>query len=236
MAKISKEAKATKTTDIVSKERFKGGHTTEISEVILRFWDGLEVEDADFDLVVNLVDIDYEHATARDMFGCAFIQAVRRLYGSKHAVFARTIAYVDLIMDGKPRKVYRFDLSLQAKRIIQSFDKAKTLEERAKLVSQAGTNFVLRAPSKSKTFGYKSKKQKEFIDRRRRRRLLIKGKATCKGSSKPRAEREAKERKDDKQLKKQAKVDRNFLQLSDVRNATGLIKFQVGKIRPSVAD
>lgn len=216
-----------RTEKTISKVRTRqSGHTTEISEVILRFWEGLEVVDANFDLVVHLTDVDYEHAKARDMFECAFIQSVRRLYDSKHAVFARTMAYVDLVMDGDKRKVYRFTLSTQAIRIIKSFDKTKTDEERAALAAKAGTNFILRAPSISKTFDMKSKVE-------RRRRLLIKGTATCESASETRRDRKAREEKNAKQreyMARKKKVERSFLQLSDVRNASGLIKFQVGKI------
>jgi hypothetical protein len=198
------------------------GHRHDLAKSIQRFWEGLKVVDADFDLTILLDAVDYKYAVPQDMFNCAFIQAVRRLFNSKHAIFTRTLAYVDLVMDGKERKVYRFELSEQAKRIIRAFDRTKTIAERRALAAKAGTAFVLRAPHAYMRLDAKRLRAKK--DRRKvKRRIVLKGTAACVPNDKKRPPFEKKPilRPDS---------NPNIMTLSDVRSAKGRIQFRIGDI------
>ena len=202
----------------------KQGRQREVGETLVRLWDGLEVVDATFDLVIHLEGVDYTHAKARNIFECAFIQATRRLYGTEHAIFTRTVAYVDLVMEDGIRRVYRFELSNAARKAIKRFDKAKNAVERQALAARAGTAFVLREPSEGRKLESIRRRSREHLVRKRRRRLLVKGQAVC--------VRPKKGPKDQVRVAKQKKREYTMLELSDVRNATGRIQFRAN-VAPS---
>jgi hypothetical protein len=208
----------------ISKAEFAQlGRPTEVTDTLVRFWEGLIVEDATFDLVIRLDGIDYLHAKARNRFECAFVQAARRLHGAQHAIFSKSVAYVDLVMDMDERKVYRFDLSAGASRTIQALDKTKTDAERQELAAKAGSAFVLRAPSDS--FKLDARRDQSTKSRRRKRRqLLMRGTAVCVGKKKRTSKPVEKARN---------KYGASIIEVSDQRDATGLIQFKVGKVKPS---
>src|SRR5262245_3491863 len=165
------------------------------------------------------------------MFDCAFIHAVQRQFHSRYAIFARTVAYVDLVMANNERKVYRFLMSEAAKRIIRAFDKTKTPAERAKLAEEAGNNFTLRAPPKTSTLehkveaGRKGRKTQKYKDYVKRRHLIIKGTAECVPASK-------RKKPSEKPINEERATTILTID-SDIRSAKGKVSFRASKVRPS---
>jgi hypothetical protein len=74
---------------------------------INRYFQGLEVVDADFDLLIQPSEDDVKEAVPKDPSNCAYARCAKRLWGSTAVLFYRTISYVDLVINGV-RKLYRF--------------------------------------------------------------------------------------------------------------------------------
>lgn len=232
LARLRKAAGEPVTTKTISKQDLRPGRTSQrMIETLIRFWDGLPVVDSTVDLIVKLEGVDYEHAKAKDMFNCAFVQAVRRLYGATHAIFTKTVAYVDLILEDGIRRVYRFSLSHSARNVIVSFDTAVTDQQRAAVALKNG-NFVLHAPTKSKTLeGMRTRNSANRKKRKQRenRRLFIRGEAVCVRGKK--AQPKPPPAKTPPPLEKGDPIQ--VLELTDVRLGTGKIQFQIGAVKPS---
>jgi hypothetical protein len=216
---------------LISESTIAANVSEEVRNYMLRTWNGLEVKDADFDLPVQVLGVDYEHSKAKDMFDCAFIHAVKRAYGATSAIFTKSIAYVDMVMGDSVRKVYRFILTDAARRLIVRFDKAKN-DPKILHGLPDGHVFVLRRPLSSKSLDAKKNENKKR-DRSKPSRMLIRGEATCtpEASKKKLASR----RKRSEQLA-QVRRDKHgsiMMEMSDVRNAHGLIRFEASKVRPS---
>lgn len=212
------------------------GRPSEVTDSIVRFWEGLEVKDANFSIVVDIDYVDYEHAEAQNIFACAFVQAVKRTHRAEHAIFTRTVAYVDLIVDNKPRAVYRFVLSAAARRVIEQFDKTKTAAERKALAEKAGSTFTLKQPNRSQSLnGLRDASTKSRKQRQASRTILVKGEAVCAPrKTKVAAARAAKKASAAEMLKNRRKYGASILELSDLRNATGRVQFKVGKVNESI--
>jgi hypothetical protein len=203
----------------------------EVQAFMLRTWHGLEVKDSPLDLPIHMLGVDYEHSKAKDMFNCAFIHAVRRVYGSQHAIFTKSVAYVDMVLEDGVRRVYRFILTDGARRLIVQFDKAKNKAEKLRELPN-GVILALRRPSASKRLDAKSAINRRR-DRRKGSKLLIRGEATCTPEASKKKLQKRQKRAEQLAQTKRSKHGSVVLEMSDVRNAHGLIRFEASKVRPS---
>jgi hypothetical protein len=209
----------------MAKMKVIGRRPKEVVEIYQRHWDGLDVVDADFNLLVRLQNVDLENSRAKDGFNCAFAQATMRMYGSQHVLFLRSVAYIDLDIKGE-RKLYRFNISDGAQRIIARVD-----TDSPERFDMSNCNFELLAPAPSHKLDEKRKKSRKY--KKTRRRVLISGEATC-------ATEDVKEKLKKQSEEKAAKKKKKFkyggllLSLSDVRNGAGLVRFSPAKVKKSV--
>lgn len=158
------------------------GRSDRQNAVLNRTFGDLEVRDADDDLRVQITAGDVKKGKRKDPTRCALAQACAREYGSTAAVFFKTCAYVDVVDEDGVRRVERFVLSSEARKLVEEFD-------RGQQVLSGGRLMVLKAPSPGRSLDHQLRQS------RAHRRAVRKGEYTPKlvsreGSSTRHAETE----------------------------------------------
>ena len=136
--------------------------SVEIREEFRRLSGGLEVVDAEQDLRVFIRPSDVQDAKRKDFENCVFANACRRLFDSTFVLFAKSVAYVELVGQNGVRRIERYQVDPEMRRLIEAFDRGEPFSDQAA--------FVLRKPRPSYTLeGKRLQKQK--------RRQLVKSAA-----------------------------------------------------------
>jgi hypothetical protein len=117
----------------------------------------VEIIDAKRELRVFIRPEDLAKAVIRDPGECVFAQACKRQFGAGTVFFWRSRAFVELPGEDGVRRVERFVLPKEMRKLIEDFDSGRTI------IPEAG--FLLNAPTESQTLEH------ERIRRRPRRRL-----------------------------------------------------------------
>lgn len=143
------------------------GRSGQQSAVLDRTFGDLEVRDAEDDLRVQITAGDVKKGKRKDPTRCAMAQACAREYGSTAAVFFKTCAYVDVVDEDGVRRVERFVLSSEARKLVEGFD-------RGQQVLSGGRLMVLKAPSKARSLDH------QLSQSRAHRRAVRKGEYTPK--------------------------------------------------------
>ncbi len=129
--------------------------------VLDRTFGDLEVRDAGDDLRIQITAADVKKGKRKDPTRCALAQACAREYGSTAAVFFKTCAYVDVLDEDAVRRVERFILSSEARKVVEDFD-------RGQQVLSGGRLMVLKAPSSGRTLDHQlrhSRKHRQAVRR-----------------------------------------------------------------------
>jgi hypothetical protein len=134
------------------------GNGGKSQQEIVRHWGDLPVVDAKADLRVFIQPEDFAHAKAKDAGCCLFAQACKRQFAASKVMFWRSCAYVELPGSNGARRVERFELSADMRRLIEDFDKGNP-------VTLSG-GFLLKRITPSMTF----EAQREYQSLKRLRR------------------------------------------------------------------
>jgi hypothetical protein len=149
----------------VKQKRISTLPNTRVYGELKRHWGDVPVVDAQEDLRVFIQPADVTSATAKDPGHCVFAQACKRQFAATKVLFWRSVAYVELpSRDGK-RRVERFIMSSEMRKLIQNFDRGRTVPNVA--------GFVLKKPKPSSTFAGKLAINR--ASRNRQRQALSKG-------------------------------------------------------------
>jgi hypothetical protein len=146
------------------------GRSDRQNAVLDRTFGDLEVRDADDDLRVQITAADVRKGKRKDPSRCALAQACAREYGSTAAVFFKTCAYVDVVDEDGVRRVERFVLSSEARKLVEEFD-------RGQQVLSGGRLMVLKAPSRGRSLDHQLRQS------RAHRRAIRRGEYTPKLAS-----------------------------------------------------
>jgi hypothetical protein len=133
-------------------------------EAIRRTWGDLEVVDAKENLRVFVKPEDVASAKAKDPGNCVFAKACVRQFDATKVLFWKSVAYVDLPSKSGVRRVERFMVPTDMRRLIEAFDKGKDVTHFA--------GFELKRPKPSATFAGKLKTNRMSRERCRKALLL----------------------------------------------------------------
>jgi hypothetical protein len=114
---------------------------------------GIPIVDAKNALRVFINADDIKTAVRKDPAHCAFSNACRRLFGSHSVVFFRTLAYVELPSGKRGRRIERFTLTDETRRLIVAFDRRGKISE---------DGYALLPPSKSMTLEGRMEKDRTY--------------------------------------------------------------------------
>lgn len=158
------------------KKSLKARRSKPYQDALHRTFGDLEVRDAKDDLRVAIHQGDVAKGKRKDPENCALAQACMREFDSTAAVFFKSRAYVDVLGEDGVRRVERFVLSPEARKIVASFDGGRRVPAGGRLI-------VLSAPAPSETLNDQLRRY------HKRQKALRKGEidpSTRKGPSTPR--------------------------------------------------
>ena len=118
-----------------------------------RFFEKTPVVDATAPLTIVVRAADIKKGVRHDPMSCAFATASSRLFGSTAAYFARTVAYVDFVDRDNVRRVHRFMLHDDARRMIKEFDATGQAQP---------AGYVLSPPSRCERLDYQAAQSREY--------------------------------------------------------------------------
>jgi hypothetical protein len=129
---------------------------------IARLWGDVPVTDAEKDLRVFIASCDLEGATRKDPAHCVFARACQRVFGARKILFFRRVAYVELPGKDGQKRVERFLMGREMKRLVKDFDEGRTT------IPEAG--FVLHAPPRSGTLEGQAERRRQNKDNTKKER------------------------------------------------------------------
>jgi hypothetical protein len=173
------------------------------AELVRTMFPGLDIYDADDELrlIVRERDIKEAAGSNKDPVNCALARACANQLGSAEAIFLRTHAWVEQVVDAKgTRRVMRYSLPKSTRDFISAFDRGQEVK--------GDVLVTLKPPPASKRREY----IREKYERRKARKALVRGTIPSTSSTagvftKPR------------------------MMNVDVRNGTGLIQYAVKKTK-----
>ncbi len=130
------------------------------ARAIRRLWGELEVVDAEKDLRVFIRPSDVKDARTKDPGHCVFAKACQRQFDATKVMFFKSVAYVDLPGVDGVRRVERFQMSPDMRKLVESFDRGKPFRDVA--------GFELRKPRPSYTLEALNERDKRRIRPARR--------------------------------------------------------------------
>jgi hypothetical protein len=125
---------------VINKAHFKRGKPSPDLAMVKNWFPGLPVVEAKHALRIQPSASDLSNSVRHDAQRCVFSQCARRMWGSHRVVFFGSTAYLDLLDSYGRRRVERFLISADGRRLIRDFDAGKKIKLRG---------FVLRPPSKT---------------------------------------------------------------------------------------
>jgi len=133
-----------------------------------RFWDGVEIREAETPLRVMALPVDVDGAKRKDWGNCVFAKACKRLFGSTRVAFFRRTAYVQLKDETGKDYVERYSMPDAMRAQIETFDKTGKMPP---------GGFVLRPVLPSERLPTKAQRERESKARKK-----SKGKAVISGT------------------------------------------------------
>jgi hypothetical protein len=122
-----------------------GSSASDRKKILTKFFGELPMQEARANLIIQPNEQDVAIA-GTDAYNCALSQCCQRMYGSQSAIFAASVAYVDMLNEKGDRVIMRFILSKDARRVIRDNDARRQVKPRA---------ILLLAPSKGDTIKYR---------------------------------------------------------------------------------
>jgi hypothetical protein len=123
------------------------GKTAAHHKLLKRLFNGLKVEDAKKEMLVNVIAADIKRAKRGDPLNCVFARACERMFGSHNVAFFRNYAYVE-----KDHKVIRHSLPQATRDSVMMWDKAGKAEP---------GGYLLRPPPPAETLDAKVQRSRE---------------------------------------------------------------------------